>query len=642
MENQQQQQQQLALLTVPPRWLHCPRKSALIENKFLVFKTPLDEKYDDQISEDCRFNLEMVFESVKNMKLKMGLIIDLTNTSRFYDSNTVKDLYDCKYYKLNCRGFDQAPSEEQTSQFYAICDNFFRQNPTKIIGVHCTHGFNRSGFLITSYFVQKDNLSPYVVLKMFSAARPPGIYKQEYLDEIYRRFDPTEYAPTAPELPSWCTESDDSGRDDDGNAINNDGNSRSSNNSSTNSWRYRKTVYKKDILFMDGNVKGVVTVKEDAEILRVQEIVREMCNMKSLVFPGAHPVSMNQENILFLTRRPYKVSWKADGTRYLMLIEKKDSVFMMDRDNTVFRVEQNLTFKRRKEPNADLCNTLLDGEMIIDQAEGKPIPRYLIYDVIKLDGQDVGSWNFDIRLMCILKDIIQPRNEGRINKSLEPFSIRAKPFWDITCSRSLLDGKFAREVSHEVDGLIYQPVDMGYKMGRCSEMLKWKPPSLNSVDFKLVVSYEKGEGIVPGYVGDLYVGGMDRPFDRLSSMKKGLRELNNKIIECKWNNGWVFMRQRTDKSFPNKYETAAAVVESIRNPVNKELLYEIIDNKRYDLTKNSHQPPNRTDSQNNQQQQQKRQHNLNSHPSTPQRQNYGHIQSTRGDMPPPAKIPRSL
>ena len=38
---------------------------------------------------------------------------------------------------------------------------------------------------------------------------------------------------------------------------------------------------------------------------------------------------------------------------------------------------------------------------------------------------------------------------------------------------------------------------------------------------------------------------------------KDIKELDNKIIECKYeNNQWVFMRERTDKSFPNSYNTA--------------------------------------------------------------------------------------
>ena len=47
---------------------------------------------------------------------------------------------------------------------------------------------------------------------------------------------------------------------------------------------------------------------------------------------------MGVGNIKMLTEKPFMVSWKADGVRYLMLLNGKDQVFMVDRDNTVFKV----------------------------------------------------------------------------------------------------------------------------------------------------------------------------------------------------------------------------------------------------------------------------------------------------------------
>lgn len=54
----------------------------------------------------------------------------------------------------------------------------------------------------------------------FSQARAPGIYKGEYLKELFRRYGDEEDAPPAPELPEWCFEDDNDGEvDDDGNAV---------------------------------------------------------------------------------------------------------------------------------------------------------------------------------------------------------------------------------------------------------------------------------------------------------------------------------------------------------------------------------------------------------------------------------------
>lgn len=100
--------------------------------------------------------------------------------------------------------------------------------------------------------------------------------------------------------------------------------------------------------------------------------------------------------------------------------------------------------------------------MVIDKVNGENIPRYLAYDIIKFEGQDVGQMEFfPTRLQCILNEIINPRYQaietGLINKTLEPFSVRNKQFWHVTQATSLLGEKFAKSLSHEPDGLIFQP-----------------------------------------------------------------------------------------------------------------------------------------------------------------------------------------
>lgn len=45
--------------------------------------------------------------------MKLGLWIDLTNTSRFYDKKEIEKM-NCKYIKMACRGHGETPSKEQT------------------------------------------------------------------------------------------------------------------------------------------------------------------------------------------------------------------------------------------------------------------------------------------------------------------------------------------------------------------------------------------------------------------------------------------------------------------------------------------------------------------------------------------------
>ena len=83
-----------------------------------------------------------------------------------------------------------------------------------------------------------------------------------------------------------------------------------------------------------------------------------------------------------------------------MLIEGLGEVYMVDRDNTVFHVPA-LTFWKRKQPNQPVEKTLVDGEMVIDQVEGQPVPRYLIYDIIKFEVCDDGTMMFCVRVCFV-------------------------------------------------------------------------------------------------------------------------------------------------------------------------------------------------------------------------------------------------
>ena len=542
----------------------------------MAFKTPLNDRFDDQVSPEHRFSPSMLFSSMKSYKVKIGLWIDLTNTTRFYRKSEVEE-FNCSYVKVKCRGHNESPSEDQVAIFVRICKNFISQHPLEIIAVHCTHGFNRTGFLIASYLIEALDWSPEAAWKEFSVKRAPGIYKQEYINDLFERYGDASDAPSAPELPDWCFEDDGGDVDDDGN----------SNHSNIPRGPNRYHDKNKVPVFMEG-VPGVFAVTDQPLLGQVQRRFSELCRYRKKGFPGAQPVSMDRDNIDYLRREPYKVSWKADGTRYMMLIDGPDAVFFTDPTDAIFKVE-GLTFLTRWDENVHLKGTVLDGEMVIDDdpVHGK-VPRYLVYDILTIHkkGEDqlVGQTDFNTRLLCIQREIEGARatyiSNGKIRKEQEPFRIRLKKFWDIQSTSILLGPKFTKkELGHEPDGLIFQPVGHPYQCGRDDKILKWKPCSHNSVDFKLQIQKENRPGMLAKSIGNLYVGGFPQPFGQIK-LTRVLRELNHKIIECKWdydNSCWVFMRERTDKSFPNGYNTAVGVWKSIQQPVTEEILLNIVN-----------------------------------------------------------------
>lgn len=75
----------------------------LAPGKFLPFKTPLGSRYDQLVPEDRRFNVEMLVAYMEALERRMGMVIDLTKTDRFYDKQELADRH-IGHYKLKCEG----------------------------------------------------------------------------------------------------------------------------------------------------------------------------------------------------------------------------------------------------------------------------------------------------------------------------------------------------------------------------------------------------------------------------------------------------------------------------------------------------------------------------------------------------------
>lgn len=273
--------------------------------------------------------------------------------------------------------------------------------------------------------------------------------------------------------------------------------------------------------FMEG-IRGVNVVTDKKKAEQLQDTLLKLCPFESTGFPGLQPVSMDLDNMTLLHKKPYRVSWKADGTRYMMLIMGEDEVYFFDRDNACFKVD-GLRFLHSSNNGRHLTNTVLDGEMVIDKENGLSVPRYLVYDIVHFEKYKLAASPFyPNRLSCINNEIIEPRylamKTRLIKKELEPFSVRLKGFWNVTEAEYLLSDKFTKALTHEPDGLIFQPSSevslrvswnvkyiinsklnfffhtQPYVCGPCPEVLKWKPADMNSVDFKLKIVVEDGIG----------------------------------------------------------------------------------------------------------------------------------------------------
>uniref|UniRef100_A0A803KTR5 mRNA guanylyltransferase n=1 Tax=Chenopodium quinoa TaxID=63459 RepID=A0A803KTR5_CHEQI len=452
---------------LPPGWLDCPNFGH--EIGFLIpSKVPLNESFNDYVVDKKRYSFRNVLRLLGH---KLGMVVDLTNTDRYYQMTEVKGL---KYLKIRCQGRHARPDNESVNKFV------------------------------------------FEAIQTFAKSRPPGIYKEDYINALYDFYHETKPdLVVCPSTPEWKRSSD--------------------------------VIQNSDALPDDDD--GV----SNASIMGKQENTVRMTNDDVLgdKIPDQQEYHLRRVKLQLLRQRYYYATWKADGTRYMMLLSP-DGCYPIDRRFKFRRMQMRLPCRSRTKSEFHQY-TLLDGEMIIDSVSSqKQERRYLIYDLIALNGVSIIERPFSERWMMIEKEIIEPRNQDRkrmleshskpsYRYDLEPFRVRRKDFWLLSTVGKLLN-EFIPNLSHEADGLIFQIGEFGSEDLYLYDKGKKRLMEGNRVAFS------------DGSYSSLYSG---------------------KIIECSWDtrqNVWLYMRTRTDKLTPNEFSTYKKVMRSIDDNITQDVL----------------------------------------------------------------------
>ncbi|XP_044737396.1 RNA/RNP complex-1-interacting phosphatase isoform X1 [Chrysoperla carnea] len=167
--------------TIPDRWepYSCVGKQ-IPGTRFLAFKVPLKTQISAKVDFGKRFTPKHLIEQVPNL----GLVIDLTNTKRYYDQRDIT-VHGVEYVKVACVG-RLLPSDAVLNKFIKVVDEFLKENADndKLIGVHCTHGVNRTGYFICKYMIDKMNYNPLIAIKAFDEARGHKMERDIYINEL--------------------------------------------------------------------------------------------------------------------------------------------------------------------------------------------------------------------------------------------------------------------------------------------------------------------------------------------------------------------------------------------------------------------------------------------------------------------------
>ncbi|XP_023726426.1 RNA/RNP complex-1-interacting phosphatase isoform X2 [Cryptotermes secundus] len=148
--------------------------------RFISFKVPLKHTLCKSLHDSERFTPEMLMEQCP----KLGLVVDLTNTSRYYNGEVFKSK-GIQYKKIYCPG-QVVPADSILKEFFSTVDAFLNESVEhdSLVGVHCTHGLNRTGYFICRYLNLRMGFHPLEAISAFETARGHKIERRPYIQDI--------------------------------------------------------------------------------------------------------------------------------------------------------------------------------------------------------------------------------------------------------------------------------------------------------------------------------------------------------------------------------------------------------------------------------------------------------------------------
>uniref|UniRef100_A0A1E1W1H8 Tyrosine specific protein phosphatases domain-containing protein n=1 Tax=Pectinophora gossypiella TaxID=13191 RepID=A0A1E1W1H8_PECGO len=165
---------------IPDRWIPYKACGKVIEGtRIICFKVPLRKAVQIGKSEIKEiWDIKALLEKIPNL----GAVIDLTNTARYYDPRELQAA-GVLHQKILMPG-RIIPPENKVQRFMDTVDEFLGKDCEFLVGVHCTHGLNRTGYMVCRYMRDRLNIPGQLAIKRFEKARGYQIERENYVADI--------------------------------------------------------------------------------------------------------------------------------------------------------------------------------------------------------------------------------------------------------------------------------------------------------------------------------------------------------------------------------------------------------------------------------------------------------------------------
>lgn len=176
-------------LKLDPISLNISRKNGLDISPLLGMKTLRegDSRHSPQVLENVFYGDSSLGTDIKLPKGNLIAVIDISADIPPYNPESFESI---TYYK--CATVSKVvPDSSSIRKFIQLVDKILLETTIEnpLIAVHCHYGFNRTGFLICCYLVERLEWSVEEAIEGFRQAKPPGIKHRHFIDGLFVRYE---------------------------------------------------------------------------------------------------------------------------------------------------------------------------------------------------------------------------------------------------------------------------------------------------------------------------------------------------------------------------------------------------------------------------------------------------------------------
>jgi hypothetical protein len=264
-------------------------------------------------------------------------------------------------------------------------------------------------------------------------------------------------------------------------------------------------------------------VSSPGMLQHIKDLVRNFCqrDLEDLC-QILQPSTLTMDDLASINRQRYVVGWAPSYPVSLLVILQSGVYILQTNDSTLtpYRIS-HFRIPQRRTPSVFLDRTIAVGHLVVDDVENQKIHRFLITDLILIEGNYLWEHALNKRLNMAKIEIVNIVKKLAMESHIKPaVSLRIMNIFTLDQISNVLS--IMTRISHPNDGFQFYFTFEKQETPLPKVMLRWSESEDNGVSKDTIVnlckSFSESSGEAPSQLGS-DVSSLSEEVDSVSSSK---------------------------------------------------------------------------------------------------------------------------